>query len=341
MHMMDHDPDEYELACRARDGDREALSDLVERERLRLFALAYAELRHYDDAQDVVAAALLRICRHVGGLREPARARAWMQSVVRNEARRRLASRAGEPAPLLETAPVPGADGGPSLLRLDVQLALRRLPRDQALALAFFYLDQLPIDEIARQTGRPEGTIKRWLHLGRRRLATEMEEYAPMAPTSKTTPTPVPIRAAIISSEFDAERLQEMKEALSSAGFTEVATFDDMARLVQRPRAKKSRYRVAPQLRGAKLIVLDEWLRGRSAFEILAILKAAPELEGARFFLFADTPRDETVYAAWCAGVDCFLTKPFEMEEFANFSRRLFAAATAGQPLVCAAEKAG
>jgi Sigma-70 region 2 len=137
MHMMDHDPDDYELARRARDGDREALSDLVERERLRLFALAYAELRHYDDAQDVVAAALLRICRHVGDLREPGRARAWMQSVVRNEARRRLRSRAAEPDTLPDTVSAPG-DGSLSLLRLDVLLALRRLPRDQARAIASF-----------------------------------------------------------------------------------------------------------------------------------------------------------------------------------------------------------
>src|SRR5919197_1010611 len=53
-------PDEYELALRARDGDREALSELLERARLRLFALAYAEFGHYEDAQDVVAAAVLQ-----------------------------------------------------------------------------------------------------------------------------------------------------------------------------------------------------------------------------------------------------------------------------------------
>ena len=42
--MMDHQSDEYELALRARDGDGEALAELVERTRLRLFALAYSEL---------------------------------------------------------------------------------------------------------------------------------------------------------------------------------------------------------------------------------------------------------------------------------------------------------
>src|SRR5262245_4283645 len=85
---MGPEPEEYELALLARDGDRQALASLVERTRLRLFALAYAELRHYEDAQDAVAAALVQICLHVTDLREPERIRAWMQSVVRNEVRR-------------------------------------------------------------------------------------------------------------------------------------------------------------------------------------------------------------------------------------------------------------
>src|SRR5438034_6620540 len=86
--VMDREPEEYELALRARSGDRNALAELVARTRLRLFALAYAELRHYEDAQDAVAGALLQICRHVQELREPERVRAWMQSIVRNEVRR-------------------------------------------------------------------------------------------------------------------------------------------------------------------------------------------------------------------------------------------------------------
>jgi DNA-directed RNA polymerase specialized sigma24 family protein len=70
---MNSEPGDYELALRAQQGDRDALADLVARTRLRLFALAYAELRHYDDAHDAVAAALLRICSHVKDLREPER----------------------------------------------------------------------------------------------------------------------------------------------------------------------------------------------------------------------------------------------------------------------------
>src|SRR5436309_9339252 len=125
--MMEREPSDYELALRAREGDREALAELVERTRLRLFALAYAELRHYEDAQDAVASALLQICLHVGELREPERVRAWMQTVVRNEAHRlRRGMAASERRLEGEERCAEGAE--PSLLRLDIEWALRRLP---------------------------------------------------------------------------------------------------------------------------------------------------------------------------------------------------------------------
>jgi RNA polymerase sigma factor (sigma-70 family) len=189
MSMMDAELDEVELARRARDGDAEALAELVERARRSLFAVAYAELRHYDDAQDAVAAALLQICLHVGELREPEHVGAWMQAIVRNEARLCLRrSLPQTPAASLEELVSAAVEDAPSLLRLDVMAALQRLPWEEARAVALFYLARLPIREIAQLLGRPEGTIKRWLHLGRRRLATELEEYAPdRSPTSDGT----------------------------------------------------------------------------------------------------------------------------------------------------------
>jgi DNA-binding response OmpR family regulator len=39
--------------------------------------------------------------------------------------------------------------------------------------------------------------------------------------------------------------------------------------------------------------------------------------------MLASAPRDSTVFAAWAAGVDCFLTKPFKLAEFRGFMKRL------------------
>jgi RNA polymerase sigma-70 factor, ECF subfamily len=141
---MKPEPDELELAIRARSGDSEALAELIERLRLGLFALAYAELRHYEDAQDAVAAALYQICCHAVDLREPKTMRAWTHTIVRNETHRIRRDKQAVYTSLDEAISVGMEDPSP-LLRLDIERALRQLPRDQARAIGLFYLSGWPI----------------------------------------------------------------------------------------------------------------------------------------------------------------------------------------------------
>jgi len=318
--MDTHTASDIELARRARAGDREALGALVERLRPGLFALAYAELRHYEAAQDAVASAILQICRHVGELRDPGLAWAWIRSIARNEVRlirRRRAHRREEFATecveeMAETGSASAA--AESHLRLDIEQALRRLPRDQARAVALHYLSGLPVEEIARRCDRPVGTIKRWLHGGRQRLARELEEYAPMTALPASD-------AAIFSSDLNPQLVERMVAAARAAGFANVVTLNappdmqvvDETREVHLPEAMKR----------VSVVVLDEWVAGRSAFEILIMLKAAAESRNLAYFMLADAPGDGTIFAAHSAGVDCFLTKPFDLGEFQKFMRLL------------------
>jgi RNA polymerase sigma-70 factor (ECF subfamily) len=329
---MEREPEDYRLAAQARLGDREALAELVERARVRLFALAYAELRHYEDAQDAVASALLQICRHAGELRDPATARAWMQSIVRNEVRQMRRRPNLATAPLQEADAAPAAEDG-ALLRLDIERALRQMPRDQARALALFYLSDLPVAEISRQTGRPEGTIRRWLHQGRRRLAIEMKGYAPMTPETTAT---------ILGTEFDPQLLQTLKTALNAAGWSHVNALTDVRDLsalyriekrsdesvaarsdeegeAQSPGARQD-VLFSPLLAGSDFLLLDEWIAGRSAFELFTILRATPEGKKTPFcLLIADPPADSSVFAAWISGFDLCLTKTNSAESFHHF----------------------
>jgi len=141
--MMKPEPDELELAIRARGGDQEALKVLIQRLRVGLFALAYAELRHYQDAQDAVAAALYQICCHAVDLRDPTSMRAWMYTIVRNETYRMRRGKHEAHTSLDEATEVGREDPSP-LLRLDIEPALRQLPHDQAHAMSLFYLRRLP-----------------------------------------------------------------------------------------------------------------------------------------------------------------------------------------------------
>jgi RNA polymerase sigma factor (sigma-70 family) len=287
---MEPEPDEYELALRARDGDREALAELVERTRLRLFALAYAELRHYEDAQDAVAAALLQICRHVGELRQPERICAWMQSIVRNETRRLRRGPAVSVTSLEEVEGRPAEGPISSLMHIDIERALEQLPSHQAQAIRLFYLDDLSTHEIADRMGRTNGTITSWLHRGRQQLAAHMEGYTAMTSAPTTT-------AAIIHSDLAPALLQKVRNALRTAGYsTKVFKPGDPARLME-------------SLKGYQAVVLDEQIGDHSAFEFLIHTRASPETKGLAVCLLCSDPSTFTVSAYFAAGANRLVNK--------------------------------
>lgn len=170
---------ECDLSLKARDGDQKGLTELIAINRVRLLALASAELHNPDDAEDAVGAALLNICLHVDRLRKPDSVRPWMNSIVRNETRRLRR----DPHTLLlrlDELTLSGAE--PSVmhrvsLNADIEQALRQLPLEQAAAVHLFYFARLSIREIALQIRCPEGTVKSWLHFGRQHLAASLEGY--------------------------------------------------------------------------------------------------------------------------------------------------------------------
>jgi RNA polymerase sigma factor (sigma-70 family) len=322
---MKPEPDEYTLALRARAGDRDALAMLVERTRLRLFALAYAELRHYDDAHDAVAAALLQVCLHVGELRRPSRVREWMQTIVRNEARRLRRGPARDDLPL-EDADAAADNTRASLLRLDIERALCRLPSHQAEVSRLFYLDDLTIAEISHRTGRPPGTIKSWLHRGRLRLATELEEYEPMNrrealkllaatpvvaasleegmadPSSKTPepapdPTPAPI-AAILHTDLDPRLLEKLTEVLSEGGYDPrvITPTEQSLKFVE-------------SLIGSDLILLDEWIGSRASFELLLNIRGNTVTRDTPVIQLCADPSPFTSVAYFAAGASRLVDK--------------------------------
>jgi DNA-binding NarL/FixJ family response regulator len=240
------------------------------------------------------------------------------------------------------------------VLRLDIERALRQLPRDEARAVALFYLAGLSVRDVAARLGRPEGTIKRWLHLGRQHLASEMEGYAPMkrrqfiegalaapavlgsaspaapADAAKGAPRMTPPThattaqaAAIISTDLDPAVLRSLVDAMQAAGWEDVAALGAVPPLEERLTAEGTReFHLATPLRGRRFIVLDEWIGGRSAFELHTLLKAAAEAKEMAFGLFLAAPAaDNTVFAAWAAGFDLLLTKPVDPAEFELYSR--------------------
>ena len=69
-----------------------------------------------------------------------------------------------------EHSPAPNAD------HIDLVAALKTLPDKHRRVVVLHHLGDVPIGDIARAEGVPEGTVRVWLHRGRTALAAQLAE---------------------------------------------------------------------------------------------------------------------------------------------------------------------
>jgi RNA polymerase sigma factor (sigma-70 family) len=187
-----------ELVAAARDGDRGAFSDLVQRHGPLAFALASELLGNQHVAADVVQEAAVTALVGLTGLRTPAKFGPWLCGIALNLARRwwRDARR-----DRLESAEWPPAPDDPEELALRADLAARvraavdLLPPGQRDAVLAFYWKGLTHAETAAELGVTIGAVKSRLHQARAALAPSLVSHATAHPCAhETTRQPVPER---------------------------------------------------------------------------------------------------------------------------------------------------
>jgi RNA polymerase sigma factor (sigma-70 family) len=130
------------LAC----GDREVAEDAVQEAFVKAH-MHWRKVRHYDDP--------------VGWIRRVAINRLRDDHRRQNRKGRALERLAGQP----QTESVEQNRFDSELLAI-----LAQLPRQQRIAMALFYVDELSIAEVAAALNLSEGAVKSYLHQGRARL---------------------------------------------------------------------------------------------------------------------------------------------------------------------------
>lgn len=152
----------------------------------RTLRYAYGLTGDLPQAQDVVQEAYARAWQRWRKVAEYDDSEAWLRLVVTRlvfDWWRHLGVR--RKALLERPAPV----APPSEDTVLLTTALKQLPPAQRRALALHYLLDLPIAEIAIETGVPEGTVKSWLSRGRAGLADALREEteAAVLPVAEAT----------------------------------------------------------------------------------------------------------------------------------------------------------
>ncbi|XVU22300.1 SigE family RNA polymerase sigma factor [Actinoplanes sp. CA-054009] len=136
----------------------------------RMLRYGYAMTGDLAEAQDVVQEAYTRAWRNWRTVASHPAPEGWLRLVVARLATDRWRRLSGWRAAVRRAGP-PEPVAPPSEDAVVLTAALRRLAPNLRQAVALHYLFDLPVAEIAAETGAAVGTVTSWLHRGRAELA--------------------------------------------------------------------------------------------------------------------------------------------------------------------------
>jgi RNA polymerase sigma-70 factor, ECF subfamily len=174
-----------ETVLRAQEGDREALGQLMVRYEGAVYAIALRRLNNHAEAEELCQEVFVQAMEKLEQLRQPECFGGWIRSI----AKRMAINRAVRRSPLLSSQPdeldncaeerTPLASALASEERSQVRAGMRRLRKLDRQTLEAFYVQGRSLVEMSNAFESPVGTIKRRLHVARKRLARELAELAP------------------------------------------------------------------------------------------------------------------------------------------------------------------
>jgi RNA polymerase sigma-70 factor, ECF subfamily len=175
-----------ETVYAAQQGDRQAFGRLIENFERAVYATAYRRLGNHAEAQELCQDVFLQAMRKIDQLEDPRCFGGWLRSIADRMAINRMMRRGPSTSAdtdLLKSGSVELRT--PLVVLLDreredqVHRGLRRLRTLDRETLVAFYFDGRSINEMSKKFNSPVGTIKRRLHVARKRLAKELEALSP------------------------------------------------------------------------------------------------------------------------------------------------------------------
>jgi len=169
------------LAARAADGDERAFAVLVRRHSGYLIGFATRLLGSRADADDCVQEALIVAWRRLPELREPARVRSWLSTIVARKATDRL--RSARPLTPIEDAepealqPTPDESAVASSQLDTLRRVLDDLPVEQRTVWLLREVSGYGYDEIARELGVSATAVRGRLARARATIYDRMQDW--------------------------------------------------------------------------------------------------------------------------------------------------------------------
>lgn len=182
------DADKTELIAlvrAAQRGERAAFGTLFERFERHVMAIALRRLGDYGEAQELCQDVFIQAMKKIRQLREPEAFAGWLRSITNRMAINRLVRKAPDHTVEAETLDFACAETRTPLATAlegerarEVRKGLKQLGRLDRETLVAFYVRGQSLVEMSDSFDAPVGTIKRRLHVARKRLAKHVEAVA-------------------------------------------------------------------------------------------------------------------------------------------------------------------
>lgn len=171
-----------ELVSLARSGDRDAMGILFSRYQRQVQSLAFQRLGNWDEAIELSQDVFIQAFRRLDQLQSPEAFGGWIRMITQRLAINRLTRRRKPLAVEQETLDAFSSDENDPLGKIlsderirHVRDGLERLGSLDRETLEAFYMRGQSLIEMSDSFDAPIGTIKRRLHVARKRLAKEVE----------------------------------------------------------------------------------------------------------------------------------------------------------------------
>lgn len=177
---MDPPLDESQLVRRCKAGDPGAFETLMRHYEPYVLGLLWRMTGNRAAAEDLCQDSFLKVLKRIPEFRFQSSFKTWVFRIAHNAAVDHLRARhletEGPGSGELESLPAPSSPEDPdraieeSQMRRALKRAVDALPANQREVIHLFYWGELSVEEIARATGMPEGTVKTHLFRGRQAL---------------------------------------------------------------------------------------------------------------------------------------------------------------------------
>ena len=173
-----NDESDRELVKRAKGGDTDAFSLLVQRHQYVVYTLAYRYMRDAMLAEDMAQEAFLKGFRLLKGFRGECSFSTWMYRVTSSVCLTEIARRKKRGEVQFDVHHGGTQEDGKLEARDTAEIIRRcvtQLPERYATIITMYYLKETPYDEIAAAMKIPIGTLKTWMFRARKELRAIVE----------------------------------------------------------------------------------------------------------------------------------------------------------------------